>query len=807
MLLPLLLTLQAALAAPAAPADPSGPAGPGPDSLLALAVHRGRARELDVRPPREEAEVVIDGVLDEAVWGRAAVLADFTQFAPVDGVPARDTTEVRVWYGPTAIYFGIRAREAHGAVHATLADRDRIGADDGVQLYLGTFNDGRQATVFGVNPFGVQMDGALVETGSVGGVGWGVNPNDRLQPDLSPDYTWQSKGRLVPGGYEVEIRVPFKSLRFQRGDAERGQTWTLQVVRRVQHSGAEDTWAPARRASASFLAQSGRLVGLSGLHRGLVVDVNPEVTSNRTGRRLDDGTYDYTGGRPDVGGNVRWGVTNDLTLNGTVNPDFSQVESDAGQLAFDPRQALFFDEKRPFFLDGIEQFATPNQLIYTRRIVQPLAAAKLTGKVAGTSLALLSAVDDDAASSTGADRPVYNLLRVQKDVGGQSRVGIAYTDRIEGGAYNRVADVDARLVFGRIYTATVQLAGSRTRADGRTVTAPLWMARLDATGRTLGLRSLLAGVDDDFVAGSGFLSRTGIVHSYLNPYATHYGRPGAFLERLRGGITVDGIWQYERFIHGGGIQDRKLHFDLAAQLRGGWGVGGGYFVESFGYDEALYAGYWLRQADGTFTKFTGQPRIPNGEFYLQVNTPQYKWIDANAFFLYGHDENFAEWASGELWLLQGAVNLRPTDKLRVGVTYDWQQVNRRTDGSTVSLGRIPRLKLEYQLARPLFVRLIGEYQQVERDSLRDESRSGLPIYTCRVAGGAAAPAPADCTREGARATHLFHGDALVAYQPTPGTVVFAGYGSSMLDAGAFAFRDLRRTNDGVFVKLSYLFRL
>src|SRR5439155_13330530 len=137
--------------------------------------------------------------------------------------------------------------------------------------------------------------------------------------------------------------------------------------------------------------------------------------------------------RPEVGGNVRWGITNNLTLNGTVNPDFSQIESDAGQFTFDPRQALFFAEKRPFFLDGTEQFATPNGLIYTRRIIQPVGAAKLTGKISGTSVAFLSAVDDAAGSVSRRDHPVFNLLRVQRDLGTSSKLGLTYTDRVDAG--------------------------------------------------------------------------------------------------------------------------------------------------------------------------------------------------------------------------------------------------------------------------------------------------------------------------------------------------------------------------------------
>jgi hypothetical protein len=149
-------------------------------------VYHGRSGNLEVRPPRLEADIEVDGRLIEGAWVTAAVLTGFSQFSPVDGVPAADSTEVLVWYSPSAIHFGIRAFEAHGAVHATLADRDRIGADDHVQILLSTFNDGRQATVFAVNPLGVQSDGALVETGSTSGNGFNNAVVRRENADLSP---------------------------------------------------------------------------------------------------------------------------------------------------------------------------------------------------------------------------------------------------------------------------------------------------------------------------------------------------------------------------------------------------------------------------------------------------------------------------------------------------------------------------------------------------------------------------------------------------------------------------------------------
>ncbi|HZB27997.1 MAG TPA: hypothetical protein VE282_05485, partial [Gemmatimonadales bacterium] len=167
------------------------------DSIPLPPIYHGRSGELEVRAPRHEVETELDGRLDEGVWKEAAVLTGFSQFSPDDGVPAVDSTQVLVWYAPTAIHFGIRAFESHGEVHATLADRDRIGADDHVQILLSTFNDARQATVLAVNPLGVQSDGALVETGSTSGNGFNNAVVRRENADLSPDYIYHSKGRVT----------------------------------------------------------------------------------------------------------------------------------------------------------------------------------------------------------------------------------------------------------------------------------------------------------------------------------------------------------------------------------------------------------------------------------------------------------------------------------------------------------------------------------------------------------------------------------------------------------------------------------
>ena len=351
----------------------------------------------------------------------------------------------------------------------------------------------------------MQSDGALVETGSTSGNGFNNAVVKRETADLSPDFVFDSKGRLTEYGYEIEVRIPFKSLRFQ---PEREQSWGINVVRMVQHSGQEDSWTPARRARASFLAQSGRLAGLTDLRRGSCSTSTPSLTARTTGAPAAPAAGSYAGGRPELGGNVRWGVTNNLTLNGTANPDFSQVESDAQPVRLRSAHRAVLSEKRPFFLEGIEQFTTPNNLIYTRRIVQPVAAAKLTGKAFGHR----PRTAHRGGRSRRAPRPAATIRSTtcsgSSGTWGRSRgSGVVYTDKIDGDDYNRVAGADARLVFGDVYSAPVpgrrqphpSAAGSpRRRRSGR----PGWRA----TAVPSAPATASPASREDFRAQSGFIS-------------------------------------------------------------------------------------------------------------------------------------------------------------------------------------------------------------------------------------------------------------------------------------------------------------
>ena len=566
---------------------------------------------------------------------------------------------------------GQGARRAwHGARDAR--NRDRIDADDSIQIFLNPFNDGRQALVFGVNPFGIQADGALVEgSGNRGGVLFGALESGREVTDLTPDYVYQSKGRLTDYGYEIEIAIPFKTLRFPAG---RTQSWALNVSRRVQSDGLEDTWTPAQRAKSSFLSQSGTLDGLTDLHRGLVLDLNPFATG-RTDGTPTGADWRYDASRPEFGGNVRWGVTPNLTMNGTINPDFSQVEADAGQFTFDPRNALFFPEKRPFFLDGAELFNTPNNLIYTRRIVAPEAAVKLTGKASGTDIAILSALDDRSTSLSAREHPVFNIVRLQHDLPRSSKVGMAYTDRLEGTNSNRVFAADARLLFGSIYNLQLQAGGSRTVIDGKAVTGPIWQAIFNRDGRHFGYRYQATGIHEDFHAASGFISRGGIINTNLTHRATWFGAADAPLQSWTTSVLLNGVWQYRRTVVGERWLEKKVHFNNTFKLAGGWQAGASALFESFAFDEELYKDYALQGPGGpgapspAILPFTGVPYIRNDDYVVTLNTPQFSRFSGSVFYIWGHDENFFEWSPANIVFATYAVGWRPSEKLRIDTQY------------------------------------------------------------------------------------------------------------------------------------------
>jgi len=475
-------------------------------------------------------------------------------------------------------------------------------------------------------------------------------------------------------------------------------------------------------------------------------------------------------------------------MTATANPDFSQVEADIGQVTLNQRFALFYPEKRPFFLEGLEQFDTPNQLIYMRRIVQPVFGAKLAGKVGGTGIAYLGAVDNQDQSATGAN-PVYNMLRLRRDLGPTSTLGLAYTDRIDGDAYNRVLGVDARVVWRNIWFSSVQVAGAWTRDSVGGRAGKLWdITFADRTGRAYGNHFELLGLERNFQDTSGFVNRTDIVAVRTFNRFTWYGRPGALVEQFTGILGYAPIWKYEDFGRLGPTLEDTLQTIWIANVRGGWQGIMNLSLDHFGFDPADYADYSV----GGSAFVVPHPLYHVPAASLTINTPN-RAVTSSATFAYGATPIFPEASEGRQVTLVTVTQFRPTAAMRIEARWVHQRLTRAQDGSRFSTANIPRLKLEYQLSRAIFVRYVGQYFAQDQVALRDP-RSGQPLL---VNGSAAT----------ASVANDFRNDVLFSYKPIPGTVLFVGYGASLTEADAFQFRNLSRTDDGFFLKLSYLVRM
>ncbi len=476
------------------------------------------------------------------------------------------------------------------------------------------------------------------------------------------------------------------------------------------------------------------------------------------------------------------------------------MESDVGHTIFDPRQAISFPEKRPFFLEANENFQVPNSLIYTRRIVAPKGAVKVSGKAGGTNVGVLSAVDDGAATALGARNPLYNLLRLRRDVGPGSTLGMVYTDRVQGGDYNRVAAIDSRQRFGTRYLLSSQVGTSFTGANGFNMDGrPLFDFTLQQSGRSSGFTAIFEGVHPEFVASSGFISRAGVVRAVLQPRRTWFPA-NSVIQSISFSPISDNTWEWDRFTRRTEPNDIKMNTSTTAVWRGGWSSTFYTWTETFKYPPSLYSNYFVERHDASgavidTVPFVGTDRLTNIGVNMRLSTPQWSKFSGAADFSGGQDDNFDEWSSAWIYYTTVEADWRPTDQVRVNARYLEQRVHRKSDNSLVRLRAIPRLKLEYQVARPIFVRVVTQYDGLKVAELRDDSRSNDPVLIQTSTGFRRATA---IDRGGLRADWLF------SYQPNPGTVFFMGYGASM-GSDAYKPTDLERTADGFFVKLSYLF--
>jgi hypothetical protein len=734
--------------------------------------------------PRIDAEAGIDGRLDEPPWSQAVRLAGFSQYRPVDGRPAEEKTEILVWYSPSAMYFGVLAFDSSpGSIRATVAERDSLDQDDSVTIYLDTFDDRRRAFFFTVNPLGVQEDGVLSEGAFNPGSYTGGFQNFGGTMDRNPDYTFDSSGRITDEGYVVEIRIPFKSLRYP---GKWPQRWGLNIVRKNRRTSYEDTWTDARRAGASFLAQAGRIEGLHDLKRGVVTEIQPFITGVNNGTRDEDGSFHRGNVDLNPGANAHFGFSS-LSLDATVNPDFSQVETDAGLVTVNERFALFYPEKRPFFLEGIELFATPNQLVYTRQIVDPIAGGKVTGKVGPFGIAYLGALDD-----TGEDHALFNVARLRRDFGGNSVAGITYTDRSAPDDTNRVLAADARVVFAKLYYVQGQIGQSWSDRMGDRRSSPIWTAEFDRTGRAWGFNYKLNGIGESFESLAGYVPRNNIVEGHAFNRFSLYGDRGAPLESFSVFVSPMRIWNYRGFGQESAIEGSDP-VNLSFQLRGGWNLTGRASRSFVRFDPARYEGYEVVRPDGSVEAY--QPLVESSGNYgmtFSMTTPTFRAFNGRTEFSQGESAIFPEASEGRETRATVAGNFRPTDTVRIEASTIYSRLVRKRDGSEFARTIIPRLKIEYQPKKSLFFRVIGEYRS-QRQAPLEDARTGDPLL---IDGSPAV----------AQAFNGLRIDLLAAYEPTPGTVAYFGYGSSLQSDRTFGLSDLQRTSDGFFVKLAYLFR-
>lgn len=728
--------------------------------------------------PRIAESITLDAALDEPAWRGAARLVGFSQYQPVDQRPAEEPTEVRVLYAADAIYFGIIATATDpGTVRATLSKRDNISNDDRITIYLDTFNDKRRAFFFGANPLGVQVDGVRTEGASSAGNMFGGSV------DLNPDFRFETSGRLTATGYVVEMRIPFKSLRFPNGE----QRWGIQVVRNIPGRTAEDTWTDAQRGASSLLAQSGMLVGITDVERGVVTDLQPFVTEAISGARTVDGGYDRDRGRFDAGLNARLGFSS-FALEGTVNPDFSQVESDAGLVTVNERFTLFLPERRPFFLEGIELFATPNQLVYSRRVADPIAGGKLTGKLGRAGVALLTAVDD-----APGENALFNVARLRADYGGNSVAGLTVTDRRQGSASNTVVAVDNRLVFKDVYYVEAQFGQSLTSTGSDVRSAPIWKAEFDRTGRHWGFNYSTYGFGERFRSDAGFVPRVGYQYAHAFNRIALFGKPGALVQNFTTFFGPTRLWRHGRLSRDAQLEgDDQLGGFIT--LRGGWSVNPGINRAFYVIDPSVATGLFVGNPLFQLTPWDPSTRLDNlWTSSLGVTTPVFGRFNASVSVSNGGVPIFVEGAEGRELRATASLLLRPTPGTRIEGTLTRSRITRASDGSTYARVTIPRLKAEYQPTRALFFRVVSLYRSDRVAALRSRTvgmplvdASGIPVLATDV--------------------RSLRTDWLVQYEPSPGTTAFIGYGDGWGSTGRPEDTQLRRERDGLFIKLAYLFR-
>lgn len=493
--------------------------------------------------PKFEKPPTIDGVLNDDVWKSAALLKDFYQIDPGDNIAPSKPTEVLLGYDSRFLYIAFRAFDEQDKIRSTVAKRDNIFQDDYVGFYLDTFNDKRRAFEIFFNPLGIQGDGLLTE-------GRGE--------DFSIDLLLDSKGTITQEGYFVEIAIPFKSLRYEAG---KDKLWGAHFFRRIQRFNRElDSWMPFSRSIDGNMNQAGHLGGLEGISVERTIELIPSLTLSQDGRFVR--TYGVFPGTPaaltDPGRIVNQPLAFDpgltaklipspaMTIDLAINPDFAQVEADQLVVTANQRFPIFFPEKRPFFLEGIDIFSTPITAVHTRSIVDPDIAVKTTGKLGRTSFGIIAASDNGPGNLSLDDRgnlrscierrdldprvicnnerfvdknAYIGVLRLKRDVGKENSLGMLATSYNFIEKHNQLVALDGRFRLDKQTTLTFQTIGTTSRnfffnpndsVQGtryRTGNGFGYSFDYNVSGRNWGYELYGEGFTQDFRADVGFFQR------------------------------------------------------------------------------------------------------------------------------------------------------------------------------------------------------------------------------------------------------------------------------------------------------------
>ncbi|MET0625049.1 MAG: DUF5916 domain-containing protein [Pyrinomonadaceae bacterium] len=776
---------------------------------------------------RFEAPPVIDGKLDDEVWKGAAVLKDFYQTDPGYNIAPSKPTEVLIGYDARFLYFGFRAYDEPDKVRSTVAKRDSVAEDDNVRIILDTYNDQRRAYILIFNPLGVQQDGILTE-----GSG----------EDYSVDILMESKGVITSDGYTVEVAVPFKSLRYHSG---KDQLWGVHAYRRIKRFNNElDSWMPISRNISGLLNQAGHITGLEEISAGRTLELIPSLTLSQTGRRVRGLPPRIPPNDPlatipdrfinpsvemDPGLTAKLGITPTITLDLALNPDFAQVEADQTVVTANQRFPIFFEEKRPFFLEGIEIFRTPLTVVHTRAIVDPDAAVKLSGKRGRNTFGLLLASDNAPGNYTEDERteirqneerflidPVntafddrirlvdrnaqIGILRVKRDVGKDSNIGFIATAYGFPERHNYVAGFDGRVRLNQQTTVSFQVLGTHSRRfffDAerggdffRTGNGFAYYLYYEKAGKNLNYNWTSLGRTRDYRASVGFTRR---VNTNYDGFFVSYGsdpKPKAKFVSWRvfnaGSMNYD--WQGRMQTW---IDESQAIFSFKYQGYVGVGFVGGYdriFEEEFGPVRTATRAGTFAGPDPERSTYRKIPYIyggitPSKKYSLFVNlTRTYGELD----FDFGAGPRYprvspAALADPNAPLDPGpgkAVNLfvsfsyQPTDALRASLDYTKSKLVRNDTGRTAFDVNIYALRATYQFSRFTFARARLDY-----DTLASNLRTQF----------------------------------LLGWTPNPGTSFYAGYNDDLNRNGFSPFTGqlepgFRRNGRTFFIKMSYLIR-